>query len=530
MKRLHSLLLAGALIALAPALAQAQLREIGPDGARHLLNRTGFAASPSEIDQFSKLTRAEAADKLLRAARREPVTPPPAWVDEAILPPYKLRDLSPEERMKENRLNIERGIELREWWFRELLDTPSPLTEKMTIFWHSHFATSQQKVRYGQLMYRQNLTLRKHALGNFGQLLKDIARDPAMVIYLDSAQNRRGQPNENFAREVMELFTLGEGQYSENDIKEVARAFTGWSVDRDNGEFMFRRFAHDAGQKTVFGRTGRFDGNDVLDILLDRPQTAEFITTKLWKEFVSPTPDMEEVHRLARLFRNSRYDISVLMRAMLTSDAFYAQENRATLVKSPVEFVIGTLKQFEIQPSQLRPFVFAAAGLGQNLLSPPNVKGWPGGESWINSSSLLGRKQFLDRVFRADEMPMASAPEAMAMMRDGPGERARRERKDQPATSVDGTAEAAPRPGSEARRERVMQRVFERERQGLNADLAKWVAQFRARNADPMAAMAGVVLPMAPQNPLQPVMMADRRQEALAQVRQIVTDPTYQLK
>lgn len=538
MKRLHTLLLTAALVAGGTALAAAQSREIGTAGARHLLNRTGFAASPAEIDQFAKLTRTEAADKLLRAARREPVTPPPAWVDEAILPPYKLRDLSPEERMKENRLNIERGIELREWWFREMLDTPSPLTEKMTIFWHNHFATSQQKVRYGQLMYRQNLTLRKHALGNFGQLLKDIARDPAMVIYLDSAQNRRGQPNENFAREVMELFTLGEGQYSENDIKEVARAFTGWSVDRDNGEFMFRRLAHDGGVKTVFGRTGRFDGNDVLDILLDRPQTAEFITTKLWKEYISPTPDMEEVHRLARIFRNSRYDISVLMRAMLTSDAFYAKENRATLVKSPVEFVVGTLKQFEIETTYLRPFVFAAAGLGQNLMSPPNVKGWPGGESWINSSSLLGRKQFLDRVFRADDMPMTPmAGDMVAMMKGAAGDAERGERPRRPPP---GNADARPprgdpmppETGPEARRERLMQRALERDRgrAGLRMDLPRWTGQFKSRDGDASGAMAGVVLPMAPQNPVQSVLMADRSQEALAQVRQLVADPTYNLK
>jgi uncharacterized protein (DUF1800 family) len=414
-----------------------------------------------------------------------------------------------------------------------MLDTPSPLTEKMTLFWHNHFATSQQKVRYGQLMYRQNLTLRKHALGNFGQLLKDIARDPAMVVYLDSAQNRRGQPNENFAREVMELFTLGEGQYSEQDIKEVARAFTGWSVDRDNGEFMFRRFAHDGGVKTVFGRTGRFDGNDVLDMLLERPQTAEFITTKLWKEFVSPTPDMEEVHRLARIFRNSRYDTSVLMRGLLTSDAFYAAENRATLVKSPVEFVVGTLKQFNIETTYLRPFVFAAAGLGQNVMSPPNVKGWPGGEAWINSTSLLGRKQFLDRVFRANDMPMAPVPaEMMAMMRGAAGDGDKGPRKPE----RDGKAFREMREqlkqdagDREARRDRLMQREMARG-SGIKMDLNQWAAQFKAKQGDAAAAMARVVLPMPPQNAPQSVMMADGGQEALLQVRQLVTDPTYQLK
>jgi len=511
-----------AVLALGLALtAGAQTREIGPDGARHLLNRTGFAASPAEVSRFARLSREEAADRLLRAARKDPVTPPPGWVDEAILPYYKLRDLTPEERMKENRLNIERGIELREWWFREMLDTPSPLTEKMTLFWHNHFATSQQKVRVSQLMYRQNLTLRKNALGNFGVLLKDVARDPAMVIFLDNAQNRRGQANENFAREVMELFTVGEGQYSEQDIKEVARAFTGWSVDRETADFMFRRFAHDGGVKTVFGRTGRFDGNDILDMLLERPQTAEFITTKLWKEFISPTPDMEEVHRLARIFRNSRYDIPTLMRAMLTSDAFYARENRAVLIKSPVEFVVGTLKQFDIDTTYLRPFVFTTAALGQNLMSPPNVKGWPGGEAWINSSTLLGRKQFLDRLFRADDRMGGPPPPMVAMqgnpkMDASPRERFKREREER--------GDPPPgRGGREARAERVMQRDIPRGT-GMNMDLDKWAAQFRGDNS---MEITRLVLPMPPQNPLQ---AKSGPQDAMAQVRQLVADPTYQLK
>src|SRR5450432_4935955 len=233
---------------------------------------------------------------------------------------------------------VREGLDLRGWWVEEMLATPSPLTERMTLFWHNHFVSSQQKVKLAELMYRQNVTLRANALGNFGVLLHAIGRDPAMVIYLDSAQNRKGTPNENFAREVMELFTLGEGNYTEQDVKEAARAFTGWSLDRTSGQFVFRRFIHDDGVKTVLGRTGNLDGDQVLDILLAQPATAEFVTSKLWREFVSPDPDPREVRRIAQLFRSSNYDIKVALRALLTCDAFWAPENRGTLVKSPVEF------------------------------------------------------------------------------------------------------------------------------------------------------------------------------------------------
>lgn len=225
----------------------------------------------------------------------------------------------------------------------------------MTLFWHNHFATSQKKVRYPQLMYRQNVLFRRHGLGNFATMLREVARDPAMIVFLDSATNRKGQPNENFARELMELFTLGEGHYSERDVKEAARAFTGWSIEPETGEFRFQRFQHDGGVKTVLSNTGNLNGDDVLDILLAHPRTAEFITEKLWREFVSPEPEADEVKRLARAFRQSGYDISALMRELMTLNAFYASENRAALIKSPVELMVGTMKLFDIEFKNPRP-------------------------------------------------------------------------------------------------------------------------------------------------------------------------------
>src|SRR5476649_2529554 len=309
-----------------------------------------------------------------------------------------------EQRKLAQREQFEKSAELRGWWMTEMLTTPSPLTEKMVLFWHNHFVSSLQKVRSPVLMYRQQLLLRKHALGYFGDMLHDVSKDPAMVVYLDNASNRKGQPNENFAREVMELFTLGEGNYSEQDIKEAARAFTGWSIAPDSGEFMSRALSHDDGVKTVLGRSGNFDGDAVLEILLAQPQTAEFIVAKLWREFVSPTPDAAEVKRIARMFRDNRYNIKVALRALLTSDAFYAPQNRAVLIKSPVELVVGTLRQFRFETGEVTPFLLASRQLGQDLFAPPNVKGWPGGDAWINSASLLQRKQLLERLFRAQEM------------------------------------------------------------------------------------------------------------------------------
>lgn len=481
---------------------------IGVDGARHLLGRTGFAAPTAEIQSFAKLSRTEAADKLLKPVTGIAVTPPPPWVDELPLPPGKRQTMSREQLQDELRLNNERANELREWWMREMLTTPSPLTEKMTLFWHNHFATSQRKVRFTAFMYRQNVTLRKYALGNFGTMLHEIARDPAMLIFLDSVNNRKEQPNENFAREVMELFTLGEGNFPEADVKEVARAFTGWSLDRETGQFMFRRGIHDYGNKTIFGKTGNFEGDQVLDLLLAKPETAQFITRKLWREFVSPSPDEAEVKRMAAIFKDSGYNVAKLMRTMLTSDAFYAADNRAALIKSPVEFVIGTLKTFEIEAPNLRPFALVSAVLGQNLFAPPNVKGWPGGENWINTSTLLQRKQMVDRLFRnEDRMEVAMrAMDEMAARNGDPGP---------------------------AGREGRMARMAERQMGGIRWNLDQWsnayVAQQGASGSkdgtkDGLKDMTRVVLAIAPQR------ATDLPEKPADWARQLVADPAYQLK
>ena len=491
-------------------LACAAAAPMGYDDARHLLARTGFGPTEAEVREFAALPRADAVARLLRDVRTTAVTAPPAFTSVAgpLRPPP--RDASDAERKAFLQEQIRHGLALRAWWLQEMLATPSPLTERMTLFWHNHFVSSQQKVRIARLMYGQNALLRAHALGNFGTLLHAAAKDPAMLVYLDSAQNRTGQPNENFAREVMELFTAGEGNYTETDIKEAARAFTGWSINRETGEYLFRPGAHDYGNKTVLGQSGRFDGDAVLDILLAQPATAEFITAKLWREFVSPDPNPREVKRIAQAFRSSNYDIRIALRGVLLSDAFWARENRGTLVKSPIEFVVGTLRQLEIPPPNGLPFAVLAAGMGQNLFSPPNVKGWPGGNAWIDANTLLARKQFVDRLARADEelQPMitVAAPASPSVEPN---------RAPTPLFVAD---------DQKARFQRLA-READRGLRSVNFDAATWLAARKgATPADKERAAQALLLALPPQAPPR------SGDDALTFIRATMQDPVYQLK
>jgi uncharacterized protein (DUF1800 family) len=288
--------------------------------------------------------------------------------------------------------------------------TSSPLTERMTLFWHNHFTSALDKVKPPVLMYHQNALLRRHALGRFDSLLHAIAKDPAMLIYLDGAASRKQQPNENFAREVMELFTLGEGHYRESDIKEAARAFTGWTVDRAHGGVRFRPGRHDSGLKTLFGQPGLYDSDQVLNLLLQRPETARHITSKLWREFISPEPAAEVVQRLAEDFRANHYAIKPLLRALLNAPAFWDPANRGQLVKSPVEFLLGLERQLALTPIQPKRAAKISARLGQDLLNPPTVEGWPGGEAWLDAHSLLERQ----RIARYWSRPPSKAANARA--------------------------------------------------------------------------------------------------------------------
>jgi uncharacterized protein (DUF1800 family) len=481
MKHLMAGLLMSGWVAVATAAAP-----LGPDNARHLLNRAGFGASLAEVETFARLTRAQATERLLTVKGN--VLPAPDWVREPYFAPGRLREMDAETRTRLQAERVERSFALREWWLRQMLTTPDPLHERMTLFWHNHFVSSLQKVQLPQMMYRQNVLLREHALGNFGKLLHAVARDPAMLRYLDSASNRKGRPNENFARELMELFTLGEGHYTEQDVKEVARAFTGWSLGPE-GEFMFRPALHDDGPKTVFGREGRFGGGEVLDLLLERPETATLIARKLWIEFVSPQPVPAEVSRIAAALRSSGYDIRAALRVLFNADAFYAPANRGVLIKSPVDLVVGTLRQFEFEVPDVLPFVFATGQFGQVLFAPPNVKGWPGGELWINATTLLQRKQLLDTLFQ-DRLAVGMG--GMGMM---------------------ATAAAAAANPAVARQARARLAIGQ-----VRFDADAWLKKL---NGTPPAR---VVLAVAP------VHAAGSPNPGLDDLRALVLDPAYQLK
>lgn len=467
---------------------------LDPDDARHLLVRTGFAPTAADVEPYVGLARGEAVERVLATARTEAVTPLPAWMQEAPATRAERAAWTPDQRREENRLRGQRYNELRAWWLREMLVTPSPLTERMTLFWHNHFTSGQDKVPVPQLMAKQNALLRRDALGSFGTMLHAVAKDPAMLLYLDGASNRKGKPNENFAREVMELFTLGEGQYTQRDVAEAARAYTGWGVDPDTWDYVWRPAQHDDGEKTVLGRSGAFDGDQVLDILLETPQTARFIAGKLWREFVGATPDDAQLEAVAQPLRASGYDIAAGMRALLLAPAFWDDANRGVLVSSPVEFVVGTIRRFDVSWSDTMPFARTAASLGENLFYPPNVKGWPGGTAWINSSTLLARKQFVEQLFRATEAARPPKPGAQMMK----------------------TAARDPGPPRGAQG-------------GMRFDLDGWLAHFGVNASDTpglsaQLQMQHAVLPLAPVDAIAAGSNAGAYLEAL------LMDPVYQLK
>jgi uncharacterized protein (DUF1800 family) len=303
-----------------------------------------------------------------------------------------------------------------------MLHSPQPLREKLTLFWHNHFATSIAKVRSAELMFRQNCLLRQHALGKFGPFLQAVSKDPAMLIWLDSNSNVKGKPNENYAREVMELFALGVGNYTERDVREAARAFTGWHTDGEG--FRFDARAHDDGPKTVLGKTGDWDGSDVVRIVRAQPAAARFLVRKLYHFLVSEAaePPAALLEPLCASFRKSEYDVAALVRTMLSSRHLYSEHAFRQRVKSPVEYVLGAVravyqavdeKDAPPRPLPQRVLVGRLAVLGQMLFAPPNVKGWPGGLSWLNTSTVVARANFAQALATGSLWGKATVPPAL---------------------------------------------------------------------------------------------------------------------
>ena len=384
--------------------------------AAHLLNRAGFGGTPEEIEQLVGLGPAGAVSRLVDYESTPDPTTPPDWAKPDPDRAEKLRAArmaAPDERRKliqdQQRDERQRLVELKHWWLGRMASGVRPLQEKLVLFWHGHFATSMEKVRDAYLMWRQNELFRTHTLGEWGDFLIAVGKDPAMLIWLDQAQSRKEHPNENFAREVMELFALGEGHYSEKDITEAARALTGWSYDRPRQEFIERPFFHDRGQKTIFGQSGNFDGEDFLRMLVKQPNAAPFITAKLWKFFAGSEPSQELSRALADEFRGADNHFKPVLKKIFLSQEFYSPSVMRSQVKSPVQWLVGSVRMLERPlPPPLACFALTR-NLGQDLFAPPNVKGWDGGVSWITTSTLLARYNEAATLVQGDLSSLAGA-------------------------------------------------------------------------------------------------------------------------
>lgn len=371
--------------------------------AKHLALRTAFAPSPALINALLPLNREQAIEYLLAQPLDNHVMPPDFLTHPAVLEPQK--NMTTAQKQAANKLRRQQTQALRGWYVERMIKSRSPLREMMTLFWQNHFTTSDQKINDPVMMFNQYQIMRQQSLGYFDQMLSAVMRDPAILFYLDNQKNKKGKPNENLARELLELYTLGEGNYTENDVKNVARALTGWGLNKLKRQFVNTVKQHDQGVKTILGHTGNFAMPDVLGILLSTPHTAELITYKLWLNFISPNPDPVKVKNLAKRFKDSVYNISFLVKSLLMDDAFWAQENRGVLVKSPIELLVGLYRSFDVTDAPYKMLANQSSTMGMTLFAPPNVKGWPiSSTEWINTSSLLRRQTILERAIRGKEM------------------------------------------------------------------------------------------------------------------------------
>lgn len=366
--------------------------------AAHLLDRAGFGGTPADIDSLVLMGPGKAVDSFIHADDDGDLFPKPQMLLPAERLLYKQREkaATTEEQRREIRKELGKEeytsmLNLRLWWLNRMRYTAAPLQEKATLFWHGHFATSNAKVNDSYMMWQQNETLRRYALGKFPDMLKAMSRDPAMIRWLDLGQSRKDHPNENFAREVMELFSLGEGHYTEKDIQESAKAFTGYRIDYQTGYFRFQEKDFDRGTKTFFDKSGPFTGYDIIDAIVAQPQCARFIGKKLWVFFVSENPPEETITGIAELLLSNGYDIGATLATIFSSAAFYSPHAVHHQIKSPVQWIMQTTKMLEIPLPDARVLENSLAALGQVVFAPPNVKGWDGGRAWISASSLLYR-------------------------------------------------------------------------------------------------------------------------------------------
>jgi uncharacterized protein (DUF1800 family) len=371
---------------------------------QHLLWRAAFGPMAENSASLDELSQKKLWQLLLKSSSKNPEKIQVAnnladglvkGVQDVVMQSELAKTETAKKRREQSRDELK---SLNIMWLGEMINSEAQLREKMSLFWHGHFAC-----RVINSYFQQELlhTIRTNALGNFGDLLKEVSKSPSMLQFLNNQQNRKGRPNENFAREVMELFTMGRGNYTENDVKEAARAFTGWGFNLQ-GEFVFRENQHDKGSKTFLGKTGNFSGDDILDILLEQPHTAVFITQKLYRYFVNETVNDKNVQWLSQRFYDNKYDIKKLLEDIYTSDWFYAEKNVGNKIKSPVELLAGIRRFLPLELDKDQSQLLFQKVLGQILFYPPNVAGWPGGRSWIDSSTLMVRLQ-IPQVLAAKE-------------------------------------------------------------------------------------------------------------------------------
>lgn len=373
-------------------------REWTRERAGHLLRRAGFGGSPADVERLFALGLNRAVDSLVYYSSI-PQTHPAFRLPDApdvVEMQHKIESMPEDERREVRQqlrsVNQAQLEDLRAWWAQRMLLTPRPFEEKMTLFWHGHFTTGAEEVKSTRMLAEQNALLRTRASGPYRDLLRAICRDRAMLRYLDSDTNRKEKPNENFARELFELFTLGAGHYTEQDIKEAARAFTGYSVGRDG--FQFRRGQHDFGEKTILGRAGKFDGDDVVEIILQQPDASRFLAAKLLTFFVADRPPKQLVEALASKLRATDFDVGASLAVLFRSERFYAAEFMFNRIKSPPELVIGAARALGITEADCHAMAFAMRSMGQELFQPPNVKGWDGGRAWITTATLFSRYDY----------------------------------------------------------------------------------------------------------------------------------------
>lgn len=394
-------------------------QKFGFEQARHLLWRAGFGGTPEQIQILAQWGPAKAVEHLVRfdAVPYDPVKedtfdrnimrPPTEEERNAIARARRSNDEDTVARIRARRQEAERDDReqirrMQHWWMKRMIETPRPLEEKMTLFWHGHFATSYRTIENSYHMFLQNQLFRKHAVGDFRELLFSIIRDPAMLAYLDNNDSRKGRPNENLARELMELFSLGVGNYSEQDIKEGARALTGYTFDDDS--FVFNKGNHDDGRKSILGRAGTFDGDDFVTTILEQRACSRFLAAKLYRYFVAEYPSGREeldkpaeavIRDLASSLLRSKYQLAPVLTRLFQSEHFYDPGVMSEMIKSPAELVVGAVRSLNAPVRELGVLVSAVGAMGQNLFHPPSVKGWDGGRSWINTSTLFIRQNIL---------------------------------------------------------------------------------------------------------------------------------------